>query len=234
MSDQQKRRAAEAAAEAELRSGMRVGLGTGSTAKHFVDIVGERVRAGETFLCVPTSEATRLQAQTLGIPLASLDDAGLLDLTVDGADEIDPALELIKGAGGAHLREKIVAHASKRMIVIADGSKIVKQLGAIFPVPVEVAQFAHGTTARAAINGFSGAGIVAEPRLRRAKDGSIYVTDNGNFIFDCFTAGIPDPKHLADILDAIPGIVAHGLFIGLCSAAYIASDEGVAVRGRKP
>lgn len=233
MSDQQKRRAAEVAAEAELRSGMRVGLGTGSTAKHFVDIVGERMRAGETFLCVPTSEATRLQAEGLGIPLASLDDVGELDLTVDGADEIDPQMNLIKGAGGAHLREKIVAYASKRMVMIADASKTVKQLGASFPVPVEVAQFAHGATARALLKGFATAGINVDPRLRHTKNGDIYITDNGNFILDCFTPGIPAPSDLALILDAIPGVIAHGLFIGLCSAAYIASEEGVAIRGSK-
>ena len=232
MSDQQKRRAAEAAAEAELRSGMRVGLGTGSTAKHFVDIVGERMRAGDTFLCVPTSEATRIQAEGLGIPLTTLEEAGELDLTVDGADEMDPGMNLIKGGGGAHLREKIVATASKRMIVIADASKTVKQLGA-FPLPVEVVQFAHGVTARAVIKAFSAAGIAAEPRLRHAKDGAIYITDNGNFILDCFSPGIPDPAGLAVLLDAVPGVVAHGLFIGLCSAAYIASAEGVAVKTRK-
>ena len=140
------------------KPGMKLGLGTGSTAKHFVDIVGERIRAGESYLCVPTSEATRKQAESLGIPLATLDDIGEIDLTVDGADEFDPALSLVKGGGGAHLREKMVAVNSKRMIVIADASKRVARLGA-FPLPVEVVQFAHGVSARAVARAFAAEGI---------------------------------------------------------------------------
>lgn len=228
MSDLLKRKAAERAAELELKSGMKVGLGTGSTAKHFVDIVGERMRKGETFLCVPTSEATRIQAESLGIPLASLDDIEELDLTVDGADELDPALSLIKGGGGALLREKMVASASKRMVVVADQSKVVKVLGA-FALPVEVVQFAHGATARAIRKAFAVEGISVEPRLRKAKDGATYITDNGNFIYDCVNPGIANPASLACRLEATPGVVEHGLFVGLCFAAYIANEEGVAV-----
>ncbi|MGL5448002.1 MAG: ribose-5-phosphate isomerase RpiA [Rhabdaerophilum sp.] len=233
MSDHLKRLAAEAAAKAELKSGMRVGLGTGSTAKHFVDIVGERIRAGESFLCVPTSEATRQQAESLDIPLTTLEAVGALDLTVDGADELNEDLALIKGGGAAHLREKMVAFASKRMVVIADQSKRVKVLGA-FPLPVEVVLFAHPATARAITRGFARLGIPCETRLRKTKDGRDLVTDNGNLIYDCLTPGISEPGKVADMLAALPGVVEHGLFLGLCSAAYLATSEGVVVLGGRP
>jgi ribose 5-phosphate isomerase A len=233
MSDHLKRRAAEAAAEAELRPGMRLGLGTGSTAKHFVDIVGARIRAGEQYLCVPTSEATRLQAESLGIPLTTLDEIGEIDLTVDGADEVDPALNLIKGGGAAHLREKMVASSSKRMVVIADATKQVARLGA-FPLPVEVVPFAHGTTARAIARAFVAEGITVKTRLRRMADGRALVSDNGNLVLDCINSGIVDPPALARRLDAISGVVEHGLFIGLCAAVYLGSEDGVAVIGKKP
>jgi len=233
MSDHLKRRAAEEAASRELRSGMKLGLGTGSTAKHFVDIVGERIRAGEVYLCVPTSEATRMQAESLGIPLTSLDEAGELDLTVDGADEFDPELNLIKGGGGAHLREKMVAANSRRMIVIADGSKKVARLGA-FPLPLEITPFANGTTGRAIARAFAAEGIRVELRQRHRADGSAYFSDNGNLIFDAFNDGIANPSALADRLDHIPGLVEHGLFVGLCFAVYLGIEEGVAVIGNKP
>lgn len=233
MSDHLKRLAAEAAAKAELKSGMRVGLGTGSTAKHFVDIVGERLRAGESFLCVPTSEATRLQAESLHIPLTTLDAVDELDLTVDGADELTDDLMLIKGGGAAHLREKMVAFASRRMVVIADGSKHVKVLGA-FPLPVEVVQFAHAATARAVTRGFSRLGIPCEARLRKGRDGRNLLTDNGNLIYDCITPGLPEPARIDEMLSTLPGVVEHGLFLGLCSAAYLATAEGVVVLGGTP
>lgn len=224
MSDDPKRRAAEAAAQAELKNGMRVGLGTGSTAKHFVDIVGARIKAGETFLCVPTSEATRAQAVSLGIPLTTLDEVETLDLTVDGADELDDHLALIKGGGAALLREKMVASASTRMVVIADASKHVKMLGA-FPLPVEIVQFCPGATTRAVKKAFVASGIETSPRLRLAASGAPLVTDNGNFILDCGNSGIPDTAALAARLNVIPGLVEHGLFIGLCAAAYVANAE---------
>lgn len=233
MSDQLKRLAAEAAARAELKSGMCVGLGTGSTARHFVDIVGERLRGGETFLCVPTSEATRLQAEGLGIALTTLDAVERLDLTVDGADELTDNLSLIKGGGAAHLREKMVAFASKRMVVIADESKRVEVLGA-FGLPVEVVPFAHETTARAIRRGFAGLGIACEARLRTAKSGGNLVTDNGNLIYDCRTPGMPDPTAVAAMLAGLPGVVEHGLFLGLCSAAYLATRRGVVVLDGRP
>lgn len=228
MSDHLKRLAAEKAAECELRSGMKLGLGTGSTAKHFVDIVGERIRAGENYLCVPTSEATRQQAEQLGIPLTTLDKIGTIDVTVDGTDEFDPALNLIKGGGGAHLREKMVAVNSKRMVVIADASKKVAQLGA-FSLPLEVTPFAHPATARAIEAAFAAQGIKAEARQRMTKEGAPVITDNGNLIYDGVNNGIPDPAALAAQLDGIPGLVEHGLFVGLCSAVYLASEDGVAV-----
>jgi ribose 5-phosphate isomerase A len=233
MSDHLKRLAAEAAAKAELKSGMRVGLGTGSTARHFVDIVGERIRAGESFLCVPTSEATRLQAESLHIPLTTLDAVDRLDLTVDGADELTDDLTLIKGGGAAHLREKMVAFASARLVVIADESKRVAVLGA-FPLPVEVVPFAHSATARAIVRGFSDLGIACEARLRKAKDGRELVTDNGNLIYDCLTPGLREPPGVARMLADLPGVVEHGLFIGQCSVAYLASSEGVVVLGGRP
>jgi ribose 5-phosphate isomerase A len=233
MSDHLKRLAAEKAAAMELTSGMKLGLGTGSTAKHFVDIVGERIRTGETYLCVPTSEATRVQAEGLGIPLTTLDEIGEIDLTVDGADEFDPALNLIKGGGAAHLREKMVASVSRRMVVIADKSKQVERLGA-FPLPVEVVRFAHGTSARRIAAAFTAEGITVETRLRLTKDGAPLVTDNGNYIFDCVNSGIANPAALAARLGIIPGVVEHGLFIGLCFAVYLGSDEGVAVITAKP
>lgn len=233
MSDHLKRVAAEAAAAAELKSGMCVGLGTGSTAKHFVDIVGERLRAGESFLCVPTSEATRLQAESLHIPLTTLDAVEALDLTVDGADELTDDLMLIKGGGAAHLREKMVAFASSRLVVIADESKRVKVLGA-FPLPVEVVPFAHAATARAVVRGFSRLGISCETRLRKGRDGRDLVTDNGNLIYDCITPGLQEPARIAEMLSTLPGVVEHGLFLGLCSAAYLATAEGVVVLGGTP
>lgn len=228
MSDHLKRLAAEKAAESELRSGMKLGLGTGSTAKHFVDIVGERIRAGEQYLCVPTSEATRQQAEGLGIPLTTLDQIGRIDVCVDGTDEFDPALSLIKGGGAAHLREKMVALQSKRMVVIADASKRVARLGA-FALPVEVTPFAHSVTAHAVEAACAALNIKAQMRQRMAKDGTPVITDNANVIYDCVNDGIADPGALARALDHITGVVEHGLFVGLCSAVYLASDDGVAV-----
>jgi ribose 5-phosphate isomerase A len=228
MADKLKRLAAEKAAECELRSGMKLGLGTGSTARHFVDIVGERIRAGESYLCVPTSEATRAQAQGLGIPLTTLDEIGTIDVCVDGTDEFDPALSLIKGGGGAHLREKMVALRARRMVVIADASKRVAQLGA-FSLPLEVTPFAHPVTAGAIEAAFAALGIKASLRLRKNKDGTDVITDNANLIYDALNDGIPDPAALAARLDGICGLVEHGLFVGLCSAVYLASEDGVAV-----
>ena len=229
MSETQKRAAAARALE-EVRPGMRVGLGTGSTAKHLVDLLGERVAAGFDVRCVPTSEVTAEQARGLGIPLATLDELPELDLTIDGADEIGPDLVLIKGGGGALLREKIVAAASARMIVIADSSKVVPELGR-YPLPVEVNPFGLATTVRA-IERLVIDGGGQQVRQRTRSDGSAFVTDGGHYIIDAFFGRISRPETLARALTDIPGVVEHGLFIGLCQRAYVASDEGVAVIDR--
>jgi ribose 5-phosphate isomerase A len=227
MNDDPKYRAA-VAAMAEVESGMRLGLGTGSTAKHFVDLVGRAVQDGLNVICIPTSEVTDAQARRLGIPLTDLETTPELDLTVDGADEIGPGLVLIKGAGGALWREKIVAAASKRMIVIADASKRVDMLGR-FPLPVEVNHFGLGATTAAI--GAVMADFNAEGQLRRRlkPDGTPYVTDGGHAILDAFFGRIPQPEALAKALIDIPGVVEHGLFIGLCKRAYVAGPAGVDV-----
>jgi ribose 5-phosphate isomerase A len=225
--DAQKRAAAARAVEF-VRPGMRLGLGTGSTARHFVELLAERVRAGLDVIAVPTSEATRNDAERLGVPLTSLDATPELDLTVDGADEIAPDLTLIKGGGGALLREKIVASASARMVVIADESKWVSTLGR-FPLPVEVMPFGLAATRRAVEAAAAAAGCAGPALLRRAKDGHAFVTDGGHWILDAALERIADPRSLADRLDAIAGVVEHGLFIGLAQAAVVAGASGVRV-----
>jgi ribose 5-phosphate isomerase A len=222
MTSDPKRAAAERAASL-VESGMRVGLGTGSTAALFVAALGERVRGGLDIVGIPTSEATRRQADSLGIRLTTLDETPELDLTIDGADELDDRLRLIKGGGGALLREKIVASASRRMVVIADESKRVDVLGR-FPLPVEVVPFGLETTTRRIRALLGGAG--PEIRLRR-KDGEIFRTDGGNLILDLHLGAIPDPDSLAAELKTATGVVDHGLFIGLASAALIGGPEGV-------
>jgi ribose 5-phosphate isomerase A len=225
--DQLKRQAAARALEF-VQDGMKLGIGTGSTAKHFVELLGERVRAGLNIVGVPTSEATRADALRCGIRLTTLDDIDRLDLTVDGADEIDPALNLIKGGGGALLREKIVASASDRMIVIADDSKWAEVLGR-FPLPVEVVPFGLAATQRAMTEAFAQAGVSGQMVLRKGKDGHVFVTDGGHCILDAHLGRIVDPARLAGLLAAIPGVVEHGLFIGLASMAMLAGPGGIRV-----
>ncbi|WP_439602520.1 ribose-5-phosphate isomerase RpiA [Devosia sp.] len=227
MSDEQKYRAAEAAM-AEVTSGMRLGLGTGSTAKHFVDIVGRAVQNGLDVICVPTSEVTAAQALSLGIPLTDLETTPELDLTVDGADELGPGLALIKGGGGALLREKIVAAASRRMIVIADQSKKVEMLGR-FPLPIEVNHFGLGVTTAAIAAVMAAFNAEGELRRRLKADATPFVTDGGHAILDAFFGRIPQPEALARALADIPGVVEHGLFIGLCQRAYVAGPAGIDV-----
>lgn len=207
---------------------MRLGLGTGSTARHLVDLLGERVAGGLEILCVPTSEATAAQARQLSIPLSSLDETPELDLTIDGADEIGPDMILIKGAGGALLREKIVAAASKRMVVIADASKRVDVLGR-FPLPVEVDPFGLAATQRAVEEVVRALGENGTVRQRVGSDDAPYITDGGHRILDAFFGRISRPKAVAEALQGIPGVVEHGLFIGLCRRAYVAGDAGVSV-----
>ena len=222
-----KRQAAARALE-DVRDGMKLGLGTGSTARHFVDLLGERVRAGLNVVGVPTSEATRAQAQSCGIALTTLDETPQLDLTVDGADEIDPALNLVKGGGGALLREKIVAAASGRMTVIADTTKWVATLGR-FPLPIEVMAFGLGATRTAIARTLEALGCPVELVLRKGGDGLAFVTDGGHWIVDAKCQRIADAGRLAAALNAIPGVVEHGLFIGLASKVILADPAGVRI-----
>ena len=220
------KRAAAARAIEFVHSGMRVGLGTGSTAQAFVELLADRVRAGLKVNCVPTSEATRAQAANLGIPLTTLDDNPDLDLTVDGADEIAPGLSLIKGGGGALLREKVVASASAKMIVIADESKWVSVLGR-FPLPIEILPFGATATQRAVERATAAAGCPGPARLRRSANGHAFVTDGGHWLLDAALQRIAEPQRLADRLAAIPGVMEHGLFIGLAGTAILAGPGGV-------
>lgn len=220
-----KRRAGEAAA-AEVLTGMRLGVGTGSTAEAFVRALALRVKSGLKLVAVPTSERTAALCQAEGIPLTTLDATPALDLCVDGADEIGPRLGLIKGGGGALLREKIVAAASASFLVIADGSKLVPALGA-FPLPIEVVPFGLAAT-RAKIEKMAAKqGLAGEVKLRGKPGAGPFMTDGGHYILDASFGLIRDPEALATGLKTIPGVVEHGLFLGLASAAIIARAEGV-------
>jgi ribose 5-phosphate isomerase A len=218
-----KRSAAERALSF-VRPGMKLGLGTGSTARIFVDLLGAAVRDGLEIVGVPTSEATRRQAEALGIALATLDECPELDLAIDGADEVDPALRLIKGGGGALLREKIVAASSKQMLVIADSSKKVARLGA-FPLPVEVVPFGLASTHMRLARASAALGL-SGPIALRMRGGEIFVTDGGHYILDCAFGEIPDAERLAAALEGTPGVVDHGLFLGLASFAIVGGPHG--------
>ena len=214
----QKRQAAARALD-WVRPGMRLVLGTGSTAKHFVDLLGERVRSGLDVIAVPTSEVTRAQAKQLNIPLTTLDETPALDLTVDGADEIGPDLTLIKGGGGALLREKIVVAASERFVVVAEAAKKVERLGEGFRLPVEVVRFAWEDTARRL------ASVLPEPELRKEAN-EPYVTDEGHYILDVALPPGSDLDALDVDLRRVPGVVEHGLFVGMASQALLGTPEG--------
>ena len=219
--DEQKRAVGEAAA-ALIESGMIVGLGTGSTAAWFVKALGARnldIRG------VPTSEATATLARHVGIDLVELDAAGQVDLTVDGADEIGPQLALIKGAGAALVREKLVWEASKRCIVIADSAKRVPLLGRC-PLPIEVIAFGHETTLRRIVGGLADAGLATLPVLRQL-NGVAVQTDGRNLIYDATCGAIIDPAAVEAALKSITGVVDHGLFLGLAERALIGTDDGV-------
>jgi ribose 5-phosphate isomerase A len=222
------KRAAAARAVEFVRPGMRVGLGTGSTAKHFVELLGERVRAGLDIIAVPTSKATEADARACGIPLTTLDETFELDVTVDGADEIAPDLSLIKGGGGALLREKIVAAASARMIVIADETKWVDALGR-FPLPIEIAPFGLGATRRAVEKAIAPVRANAPLVLRQGRDGHAFVTDGGHWLIDAALGRIGEPRALAQALSAIPGVMEHGLFIDLAQMAILAGPDGARI-----
>ena len=193
-------------------------------------LLGERVAAGLSIVGVPTSERTAALARGLGIPLATLDEEPVLDLTIDGADEFDGALRLIKGGGGALLREKITAFASKRMIVVADATKEVATLGR-FPLPVEVNRFGLAVTRAAVVREGALCGCEGAVAVRRTPDGADFVTDGGHLILDCHFGRIAEPDALAARLNTIPGVVEHGLFIGMACAVIRAAREGVTILG---
>jgi ribose 5-phosphate isomerase A len=215
------------AALSHVKNGMRLGIGTGSTADEFVRLLAERVEAGLDIIGVPTSERTAVLCRELGVPLATLDDVPELDLTVDGADEIDSELTLIKGGGGALLREKIVAASSRRMIVIADSSKLVATLGR-YPLPIEVNRFGLGAT-RIAVEKVAASLGLSGPAALRNVNGEDFVTDGGHLILDASFGLIPDARALSSALHGIPGVVEHGLFIGIASMAVIADTGGIRI-----
>jgi ribose 5-phosphate isomerase A len=220
MANEEEKEAAGRAAAELVRDGDVVGLGTGSTAYFAVVALGERVKAGLKITGIPTSLQTADLARAVGIPLTTLDEHPEIDITIDGADEIDAKLNLIKGGGGALLREKVVASASRKMVVVADSGKVVQVLGK-FPLPVEIISFAR-TVIEKKIVALGGA-----PKLRTRRDGSPYVTDNGNEILDCSFGKIEDPAELARELGNVPGIIEHGLFIGLAKLVMMGRGDGV-------
>ncbi|MGD0826134.1 MAG: ribose-5-phosphate isomerase RpiA [Terriglobales bacterium] len=220
MANEREKEAAGRAAAKLVNDGDVVGLGTGSTAYFAVVALGERVHAGMKIVGIPTSIKTADQARAAGIPLTTLDQHPVIDITIDGADELDPHLRLIKGGGGALLREKVVASASKKMVVVADSAKLVPVLGK-FPLPIEIISFARTVVEKKIV------ALGATPKLRTRPDGTPYLTDNGNQILDCSFGKIADPAALARTLSDTPGIVEHGLFIGLASMALIGREDQV-------
>ena len=212
-----------------VETGMRLGLGSGTTARMFVTQLAERAKGGLDVLCVPTSETTRVQAEAAGLRMSTLDETPELDLTIDGTDEFDPQLRLIKGGGGALLREKIVASASASMVVIADRTKEVAVLGR-FPLPVEVNPFGLGSTRLLIAKLVGSLGLAGDIVLRQGKDAAKpFLTDGGHFILDCHFGALAEPERLAAGLNAIPGVVEHGLFIGLAKAVIIADVSATRV-----
>ncbi len=220
MANEEEKEAAGRAAAKLVRDGDVVGLGTGSTAYFAVVALGERVKAGLKITGIPTSVQTGELAREVGIPLTTLDEHPEIDVTIDGADEVGPNLNLIKGGGGALLREKIVASASKRMVVVADSGKIVSALGK-FPLPVEIIDFARVVVEKKI------AALGATTKLRIKSDGKPFVTDEGHHILDCSFGKIADPAALALALSDTPGIVEHGLFIGIAKVALIGKGDAV-------
>ena len=217
--DEAKRIAATRALEF-VEDGMALGLGTGTTAAIFIQELGERVKQGLRVRGIATSTASHELAQSLSIPMTTFDECPLLDLAIDGADEVGPGLALIKGGGGALLREKIVASAARRFLVVADSSKLVGTLGR-FPLPVEVIQMAQPIVAQRLEE------LGLNPKLRHHSDGSIYITDENNVLLDCSCGSIPDPMKTAADIRAIVGVVEHGLFLNMASIALIADEQGV-------
>lgn len=227
MANENEKQAAAAAAMDFVEEGMTIGLGTGSTAKYFIEMLADEIADGLIVRCIETSEQTRELARSLGIPLIPFEQVDRIHLTVDGADEVGPGGVLIKGGGAALLREKIIANASDHMVVIADSSKEVPHIGA-FPLPVEVTPFGYTITAKKVHDALVAAGV-ERPRieLRRAPgSANLLVTDGGNHIFDCHCGRIPDPAKTAAYLSGVPGIVEHGLFIGLARTVIIGEENG--------
>jgi ribose 5-phosphate isomerase A len=231
IADTLKRAAAMRAADL-VQNGMKLGLGTGSTAEAFLEILADRMRGGLKIIGTPTSKRTEEKARSLGIPLDDLDRLAPLDFTIDGADEADHDLNLIKGGGGALLREKIVAASSKRMAVIADESKMVENLGKC-PLPMEVIAFGHVTTARRIADIAQKLGYKNLLPHLRMRDGAAYRTDCGNVIYDCSFGAITDAPALAAMLSAATGVVEHGLFVGLATTLIVAGQKGVKLLERK-
>lgn len=225
--------AASRAAIELVRDGMRLGLGTGSTASVMVRELAAKVHAeGLALRCAATSQATADLAESLGLKIESLDQIGWLDLTIDGADEVDPDLNLIKGGGGAHLREKVVAMASDRMVVIADPGKVVENLGA-FDLPVEVLAFGFEATQELIRRALEELDLSERPIRQRLLDGAPVRTDEGNYILDLALGNIPDAPALARALSAIPGVVEHGLFLNICHLAIIGRADGTTLELRR-
>jgi ribose 5-phosphate isomerase A len=217
--DQAKELVGRRAAE-QVEDGMRVGLGTGSTATMFIKALGERVKQGLKIRCVASSDASHRLGQSLGMEMLTFHELPELDLYIDGADEVGPGLALIKGGGGALLREKIVASAAQRFLVVVDSSKVVPELGR-FPLPVEVIKMALPVVERK----LSSLGL--HPRLRRHSDGTEYLTDENNYILDCACGSIPDPDRTAAAIRSVVGVVEHGLFLRMAGAVLVAGDQGV-------
>lgn len=220
--DSEKRHAALKATEF-VRDGMVVGLGTGTTSKHLILALGERVRAGLTIQAVPTSHDTAALARQSGIPLIESDNAWMIDVAIDGADQVDPALNLVKGGGGALLKEKIVAAAAKQFIVMVDHTKLVPGLGGSFPLPIEVVPFGWGSTARNIEQASGGKAVLRE------RNGTVFQTEAGHVILDLHMPKIPDPATLEIELNQIPGIVETGLFIGRTGILIVGHAQGVDV-----
>ena len=236
MSDEGKFRAAQSAMvelNIQTEGVIRIGLGTGSTARMFVDLLGEKVAGGFECICVPTSEETAAQARDLNIPLSDLDHLDRLDVTIDGTDEIDDEMFLIKGGGGALLREKIVAAASDRMVVIADSSKHVSQLGA-FPLPIEVNPFGLKATQNAIARLMEQVGCAPKLSVRTGSMDKRFITDGGHYIIDACFGRISDARELSNSLLNIPGVVQHGMFLDLCDMAYIAGSQTTQTMGSNP
>lgn len=228
MTPAQKKQAAAKAALEHVEDGMRLGIGTGSTAEAFVEELAKAVAGGLSIIGVPTSERTAELCKRLSVPLTTLNETPELDLTIDGADEIDPQLRLIKGGGAALLREKITAYASARMIVIADDSKLVDHLGA-FALPIEVNPFGLGATMKALETVCRDAGCKGDIAVRHDARGAVVMTDGGHLIVDASFGHIADPEALSSALLDVPGVVQHGLFLGIATMAILAGNSGISI-----